>query len=341
MNYIGNIAYCIPTYNRSNFIKKILKRILQDFNKYGIDIYIFDSSSDYFTEEVIKEYYSFKNLYYIKMDETVGIEKKKAIFTGSEFDKNKDYDYVWVVKDRVYPSEDIIKRILVSAESNPDVIFLRAIETYHTVDLVDEYYDDPVKFYHDWAWLVTSWDCTILNRRKILADLNWDKDMAEYINIKPDENGYLNFPIVAILFKKLSELHKCNIQVLKAEAGKHIINLPIEKNIDSSVFKVWGYNWYYANNNLPYIYNDEKEFVIKSGTSLPWIIGDQIRLMDIWQSGNLTDDKLECVKDIWNGISDVPWEDVCRIKNGDIDFMRCCFVDLVWENVAVGNMNQV
>ena len=330
-----NIAYCMPTCNRAKLVDEVLKKCISMFEKYGIDVYIYDSSSDDETEKIAKKNSKYKNLYYRRMPyKTYGFDKIKLMFMGVDF--NKDYDYIWLIKDRVYPSEEIITRIIDAADNNPDAIFLRAIETTHTVDLTDDHYVDPVKFYHDWAWLVTSWDCTLLNRKNILCDLNWDKIMDKY-----STDNTLCYPIVAILFTKLAESKKCNISVLMAEKSNTIINIPINKSIDDDVFRVWGYNWHYANMNLPDIYNDEKEFVIKSGTSLPWIIGDQLRLMEIWKNGCLTDDKLECVKDIWSEISNIPWDDVCRIKDGDMAFMKKCFTDLVWEQVSNSNMNQV
>ncbi len=292
-------------------------------------------------KKVVDKYSThFKNLYYRKFPNVaIFTEKAIKIFTLSEYDKK--YDYIWLVKDRVSVSENIVKRILATAENNnPDVIFLRAIEANHTINLATENYDNPIKFYHDWAWLVTSFDCTLLSTKTILSNINWSEIIELYT-----VNEEINYILVVLLFNEIVKYKNCRVSVLNAGAGEHIFNLPkknsIQKKSDSILFDVWGKQWHHVNMNLPDIYNSEKEFAIKSATSLPWILGDQIRLMSIWKSGNLTDEKLECVKDIWSEISDIPWEDVCRIKDGDMEFMRTCFIDKTWEHVSNGNMNQV
>ncbi len=332
----NKIAYCIPTYNRPEQIDGVLRNSLDILKKYGIDVYIYDSSSNNETKIISEKYICYENLHYIKLPpETVQIDKLKMIYTGIY--QIKDYDYVWLVKDRVFFSEDLISRVNCIAETNPDAIFLRAIETKHTLNLTDDYYDDPIKLYHDWGWLMTSWDVLLLSRKKILNKINWNNILKKY-TIDKD----INFIPVVILFNILSETKKCSVPVLDAQAGKYLFNLPVPgKNIDSTVFRIWGYIWYHTNMNLPEIYNDEKAFVIKSAASLPWLIGNQIRLMNIWKNGCLTDEKLACVKDIWGEISDVPWQDVCRIKDGDKIYMEECFTELVWDLLDNNQMGLV
>lgn len=322
------IAYCIPTRNRPQLIDAVLEYGLDILNRYNIDVYIYDSSDNCDTELVAQKYENFENFIYIKLSfDTTPVQKAKMIFNGEH--QKTEYDFIWLIKDRVYWSEDLIQRIVNTASNNHDAIFLRAIETNHTFELEDKDYFDAVSLYHDWGWLITSWDVLLINSNNILKFIDWTEIMDRY---SVDNN--ISFILVVILFDALSKKDNCNVKMLDAAAGKHIFNLPLpQDNRDSQLFNIWGYEWYYINSQLPKIYNNTKEFVIKSATSLSWIIGDYIRLINLWHDGNLKDEKLYCVKDIWDKISDIPWIDVCKIKDGDRAFMENMVSSLIWDAV--------
>jgi len=329
------IAYCIPTYNRPEQISVVLKHSLAFFKKYGVDIYIYDSSDNDDTKEICEQYVDYHNFCYLKLPHTIKpMDKYRMILEGRNH-KIK-YDYIWFIKDRVYCSEEIISQIVRVAKDEPDVIFLRAIENKYSVSVTNDCYHNCVDFYRDWAWLVTSWDVTILNRKKITSQIDWNKIEDKYYI-----NGGLSFVIVVLLFDKLSEYDDCYIQILPAEAGSQIINIPIEKNIDSLLFDCWGYEWYKTNMNLPDIYNEQKIHTIKSANTLPWLIGNEIRLINLWHEGILNDDKLSVVKDIWSDISDISWATVCRIKSGERVFMENCVTKIVWDSVKGNNWDDV
>lgn len=343
----NRISYCIPTYNRSAEIGGILDKLLPILDKYGIDLYVYDSSSNNETEIVSKNYSSYENFHYIKLpSEITPHEKTRLIFTGA-YQVGK-YDYIWLVKDRVYCSEDLIKRVLDTAENDHDAIFLRAIETKHTYNITRDYYDDPVQLYHDWGWLITSWDVLLLSRKNILDKINWDEIFDRYsVDVEWDKiittseiKKDLSFILVVLLFDTLGKKEKCSVPVLDATAGKHIFNMPLSKRkIEKWLFDTWGYEWYHVNTNLPCIYNNEKEFVIKSATSLPWIMGSYIKFLNLWHDGCLTDKTLEKVKDIWDKVSDIPWQDVCIIKNADKALIENIFVTLIWHEIENNNLN--
>lgn len=328
------IAWCIPTYNRAIVIDETLRNIAPLLNKYGIDLYVYDSSSNNETESISKKYESYDNFKYIKLPpETRPIEKTKLIFTG--FQQTKGYDYIWLVKDKVYVVEELIKRIIKDAENEPDAIFLRAIETEHTMEITRECYDDPVSLYHDWGWAITSWDLLLLSHKNILDMVNWDEILEKYV-----AKNELDFILVVLLFDTLAKKEKCRVPVIEATAGTYLFNVIFSnKPSEDITLDVWGYKWHHINSNLPDIYDDEKEFVIKSATSRIWILGNHIRLMQIWHDGGLTDEKLSCVKDIWDKISDIPWQDVCEIKNGNRACIEKFYVDTVWNLIESNCMN--
>ena len=52
----GNIAYCIPTYNHPDTIRDVLEKSAALYKEYGIDIYIYDSSEERDTEDIVNEF---------------------------------------------------------------------------------------------------------------------------------------------------------------------------------------------------------------------------------------------------------------------------------------------
>lgn len=326
------IAWCIPTYNRPIEVNTVLEKMLPILAKYSIDLYVYDSSANDETENIAKTYKSYNNFSYIKLpSDTKVVEKEKMIFTG--YKQKVNYDYVWLVKDHVICDDELIKNIIKAANDDPDAIFLRLLETLHTINLTKDHYSDPVSLYHDWGWLITSWDSLILSRKRILDNIDWDEIITKYA-----VNGDISFILVILLFDTLAEKQHCSVPVISAQ--KNFFNIPQNKNVKGT-FNIWGFEWYHTNNNLPEIYNDEKEFVIKSATSLPWILGNNIRLMELQQSGALTDQDLECVKDIWDKISDVPWQEVCEIQKGDRDYFEQKYVEFFWDLIKKLDINMV
>ena len=64
----GNIAYCIPTYNHPDTIRDVLEKSAALYKEYGIDIYIYDSSEERDTEDIVNEFIQcgYDNIFYIK-----------------------------------------------------------------------------------------------------------------------------------------------------------------------------------------------------------------------------------------------------------------------------------
>ena len=62
-----------------------------------------------------------------------------------------------------------------------------------------------------------------------------------------------------------------------------------------------------------------KENVIKKATSLPWILGDIPRLVELHELGVLTDESLDEVLMDWEKVSDIPVDIVAKIAHGNYD----------------------
>ena len=66
MSNLPELAFCIPTYNRSTMVEEFLEQFASLFYQLGIDIFFYDSSEDNATELVAKKWKKvYENIDYI------------------------------------------------------------------------------------------------------------------------------------------------------------------------------------------------------------------------------------------------------------------------------------
>lgn len=332
-----SIAYCIPVYKHNEQLQESITGCIDYLSSYQIDIYVYDSSPDDVNRDFVLslQKQGYDNIYYISIDEDVIAADKVMMIYKQKYMK-KRYDYIWLVKDRSYWSKDLISRVVITCENNPEAIVLHTIDNPNNEGIeYKEIYNRGTELYRDWAWLITSWDSLILNTETIINRVNFEELRKRYY-IDNDTN----FPPVITLFTALSQKDYCDVAILNAESGVHNFNAPMdETGREDVLFKVWGYNWYHTNMLLPEIYNEYKEYVIKSTASLPWLIGNRMRLIELYHNGILNIDRINIVRDIWQYLSDVPWEELEYIVAGDIGYIENCFVNSTFELIKKNSMS--
>ena len=121
------IACCIPTFNHPQVIKAVLGECASVYQKNGVDIYIYDSSTDKETKNIVEAFVreGFKNLYYIELDPSVGFDEK-LIMLFSGYGLKYNYKYIWPVKDRSYVKETTLQIVMEETEKGYDAILLTA-----------------------------------------------------------------------------------------------------------------------------------------------------------------------------------------------------------------------
>ena len=296
------IALCVFTYEHPETIDEVLENCIEYYYEYGIDIYYYDASKDLKTQEVIKKYREkgFDNIYHIHLPEND--ERAEMAFRG-EFLK-KEYDYIWPSKDRSFCSKDVLEKIIMTLEDEHDVVLIGCLLNREDQKIL---YDDPVQFYCDWAWIATSIDTVIYNKKTMLAGFKKWKITIPF-------NWFYTF-----LFQKLAEMPKTDICVL---AGKNMQILCSKKSASGwipQVFEVWKDLWIEANDALPACYESYKAKVLKETASLPWILGGVRRLVELHEMGILVPQKLDAIKINWERVSDVPFDVVAAIAEDNFD----------------------
>ena len=147
---IMKIALCVPTYNRADFIGKLLNEFVSYMIKHEVDLYIYDTSSNDETEEKVLAYAKIisKRIFYERVASDV-LHKYhmldesliKTMYIFELFMGRQEYDYLWLCGDDIYIKEEVFDDLdLLQLEYSlisVDAFFLKyenAFKPYKTVE---------------------------------------------------------------------------------------------------------------------------------------------------------------------------------------------------------------
>jgi len=304
-NEKGLIAVVMCTHNHPEIVREILELSADDYKECGIDIYYFDSSTNDTTKSVVEEYQKkgYDNLFYVPCPSMDLYEKISTLLAQEGL--NKKYRYVWPSKDRCSYKMDLLNKIIEAANLNYDAIHLTGN------DSPKEEYNSALEFYHDWGAWVTSINTTIYNAETLLKDYKRSKQKQSSDSCFFYFNHYYHF------FNELSKLDSVKIKVINSIDSLNMLYVP-----KSNVFElitIWEYRWYEVNEALPAFYDSEKEYVVKTTASLPWLLSDRKKLMEYHADGILTEETLPYFLDGWDKVSYIPKNVVIKIAKDNYD----------------------
>ena len=134
------LSICIPTYNRSRYLKSNLLAIFnQAKNRNDIEIIISNNCSPDETEEVVKPYLEIPILKYYKQVENIGGIKNmlkivKEYATG---------EFCWIIGDDDFLVEGAIERVITIIKKYPNIDYIYAkishltMQEYNTSEVLD------------------------------------------------------------------------------------------------------------------------------------------------------------------------------------------------------------
>ena len=197
-----------------------------------------------------------------------GQNKLALYYTGSGLDK--EYDYIWAVKDRVFFDEKTLVKVLGAMDEGYDAILLGVLPEHVKGEAKTRVYDKPEEFYHDWGFMATSIDVTVLKQKSMLDGLTYD-------DVEKCNPSYTHFQI---LFQRLAVGDKL-VKVL-------VENDVVARNIQGvgscyhdRMFKIWKDDWISVNESLPSKYDVYKKYVhsseygdFRSGTDFVCVFGN-------------------------------------------------------------------
>lgn len=303
-----NIACCYLTHNHPMVMREVLSIVKDYYNCNGIDIYIYDSSTNRETEKIVTELVSngASNIYYVNIDEKLGADGKIVeIFKGIGL--KKKYEYIWANKDRSYVTEKTARAIQRECAKGYDCILN---DCYIPIETERRTYKEIYRreeFFSEFGWLTTSWDTVLLSSRRILDKIDW-KEYEEKYDIGINNN----FNQVMILFAGLSD--EARIKVIHGDEAGIFNSKQIQKPMGIP-FETWGKNWPAAIRKLPKYYEPYMKKVIKDVGRRTWIFGSLDNLILLAQNNILTDEVWKDIKNDWTNLSDISVECVEAILN--------------------------
>lgn len=253
------LASCIPTYNRPDIIEEFLHSYMSVYQKLNIDVYIYDSSSDDDTKEVVAEYIPlYDNLNYVRMDSDIH-SNMKVYDIYQHYQKEKTYEYLWVASDALRWTEDVMQEIMVQLQkSQYDILIIN----HHDVEHIGtREYTDKNELFLDVSWHMTLYGAAIVRMETLLKDVDWHYMIEKYCI--PER---INFSHVALYFEQILKLEKFRAFYYSFPEEKLITSkLKIKSGWQEETFKVWCGYWPDAINALPDFYSHKKEVIKKNG----------------------------------------------------------------------------
>lgn len=226
------MAVCIPTYNRVNEIKYLLENELIFFKDLNFDLYIFDSSTNSETNDLVCGYKSCNNLFYYKIDSSVHPNMKVFIIyeTIADF---KMYDYLWMVHDHTFWGSEALKIISQQLLSNADLICLDVLGNQYNVKKNNSLNDLLLSN----SWILTRFGASILKTSSYLNNVDWVYYKKKYSNEK-----LISFSHVGFIFEQA-----CNINDFSAIS----VSIPMEYSTNLlSHLGIGGISWYNDSFNI-------------------------------------------------------------------------------------------
>lgn len=261
----------IPTYNRPLEIEAYLRQIYKALNKFNVDLLICDSSNNKDTKEFFDQYHcKSEHIYYKKYPDNINYDTKVRNIFNYGIEK---YDYAWLCGDGcIINLDDAILSISTFINQKIDVIHLDNLDPFA---LKTKEYVICQKFFKECFWRITLYGSTIISNHL-------------YRIFKSDN--------IANKYEGSGFLYQCSLMEYCAShnfSAVHLVCDYYKKNPykqmstwRSKTLWQWGKSWYESIIKLPDVYNDEKEYVIRSHDKIIHIFSIK-ELLDLRMNNNL------------------------------------------------------
>lgn len=235
----AKLCVCMPTCNRSTCIERILDEELEILSRTGIDICIYDSSSNDETRRLVSDYQcrGYSNLYYRKLDYTTH-PNKKAYLIFEEAEKT-GYDYIWMIHDHTYCSDEKGLLYILEALSEGYDFYLLNMQAnvfrMTAMKSLDE-------FLLLGAWPLNSFGASILRVDSFIKGTDWETVSGKYLGKKT-----LNYAHVGFYFERAAQIEDVRICRLELKREYFLDFLRDEKTSwDKETIRIctecWGSN---------------------------------------------------------------------------------------------------
>ena len=296
-----NIACCYLTHNHANVVSEVLNIVKDIYDRNGIDIYIYDSSTNMETKEIVDELVreGTDNLFYVRVDEKIGGDGKLLeIFKGVGL--RKEYDYIWANKDRSYVLESAAEIIQSESHKGYECMY---IDCSRPIQMARKKYKkiySREEFFYEFGWIVTSWETMLIHTKKMLKLIDWDEFEKKYrIGSKNSFNQVL------VVFGQLAKISIPKIRVFGEQEVIIYNSAAVGSGWINDTFELWGQKWPEAICSLPECYDEYKAKVIMDQGMHPYVFGSINWLVSLKKRGILNEKVWKKIKNTWADVSEI------------------------------------
>ncbi|MBD5393049.1 MAG: glycosyltransferase family 2 protein [Lachnospiraceae bacterium] len=246
-----NLAICIPTYNRSDILKDTFSYELDTCKELGIDIYLYDSSTDGKTVQMVRELQGYDNLHHITIDSSVTLDEKVVMIFQS-FEREKKHDYLWLVGDSISFGPELLKKIMELIQSEPTMVF---VNNEDIQKLGNKEYDKASDIFQELFWRSTLWGSMIV-QEALYYDINWTPYIEKFVGTDQISVG--------LQWYRLAQVEDFRAVLLSVRKGIDVRKSSLKKFAwwkekecgSETVYRVWAQGLIDTVYNLPF---SEKE----------------------------------------------------------------------------------
>lgn len=198
MNRI-KFCVCIPTYNRSDAVKRVFEEELEIFHKYGIDMVICDSSENQETQILTREYIQKGNSHLLYQRFCSDISSNEKVFQIFQWAADSKYDYIWLIHDHTVCNEDAVRVLMGELEKGYDFYLLNMQADNYSCEI----FQDINEFLLKGAWRLNSFGASVIKTGTFLKGVDWEEMRCKY-------GGELtnNYSHIGFYFERAAEMKK-------------------------------------------------------------------------------------------------------------------------------------
>lgn len=282
------LAICIPTYNRSELLKEVIKKLIYPCVKTNTQIFVSDNASQDDTQLMMKEYIDeYPFIHYHRHTQNIGPDDNFEYVL-----KMPDSQYRWLLSDTCYV-DDIDGVVRDLEMSDYDAYILNgAPDRAKFLPLNKITYSDSIDVLKDIGWHLTWISCMI-----------YSKEMVEQMNFGHYKNS--SFNQTALIFEPTAYRKSCICFNPKVEVKA----LPVikESGWHYHVFDIFYRDWYLFVMSLPVYYPYEAKMAcIKANAKGAVVLRDMMhakrRSLGMWNLSDVRRNKFfihQCDGNYW------------------------------------------
>lgn len=238
------LAISIFTYNRHIYVKQHIERIYEYAHQNGIDIYVFDGSSNDKTKMVIDRFNKDgEKIHYHQYDENaMNLRHRESLLLPNA-------EYIWITSDKLIWNPIIYKDIFDAINEDVDAIVL---DCNNAENNRKSLYVNPAELFKDQYFTMALMGATIIKKSVV----------KKFIENRGDEKEF-SFWFVTTYFNSLANK---SIQVETLHYNPTRAWITVNKECSCSwtdrIFRVWSYEWTKNIEGLPYVYDKYKKNVM-------------------------------------------------------------------------------